>query len=175
MDNLVLSIWEIVISAVAAIATFSAVIVALWQTKYANKKKIKIKTTETIVMPYHAISKTNKEIYPKFLCISATNIGTRKITIVSHGVYFSNSYRITATDLDRASNTVLDIEENVSYRMQISELIKTFKAERKDIKHINRKLVVYVEDSAGKIYKKKCNRTIKDYLNLNDNELYCEV
>ncbi len=36
-------ILSLIIGGIGAIATFGAVVVALWQTKYANKKKLKCK------------------------------------------------------------------------------------------------------------------------------------
>ena len=39
---------SLIITGLGVVATFSAVVVALWQTKYANKKKLNVSSLKTI-------------------------------------------------------------------------------------------------------------------------------
>lgn len=67
----------------------STVIVALWQTKYANKKKIKyyILENNTIVNP---------DIYTsrKYIGLSITNTGNKKVILSSWGKMVSRNETI---------------------------------------------------------------------------------
>ena len=69
-------ILSIVISALGAIATFAAVLVALWQTKYANKKKLKCSFIDKNMV-------VNPQNYDKklYVTMSISNIGNKKIII----------------------------------------------------------------------------------------------
>ena len=67
--------------AVGAIATAAAVIVALWQVRYANKKKLKMKFTDKNVV----FSERGDSRY-LFVNLSVTNIGNRNVTIRNWGM-----------------------------------------------------------------------------------------
>lgn len=174
MNNIQFKIIEIIIAAVSAIATFSAVVVALWQTKYSNKKKVKIKTAETIIYPYHVIGKAGQKLYPKFLSITVVNIGNRKIVLQSYGLYFSKTYKIIACNLAKSSQQVLEVEGSAKYDLQISEFVKTIKSEAQNIKRTSRKLKVFIEDSSGRVYVAKSKRTIRQYMNLDHSEMFVQ-
>ena len=62
-------ILSLVIGGVSSIATFTAVFVALWQTKYANKKKLSCKFVEN-----NAIASLNGQNIKNYVCMDITNI-----------------------------------------------------------------------------------------------------
>ena len=68
-----------------AIATTAAVIVALWQTKYANKKRLKVEFSDNIVVvPSHGdLYRRNTSMLESLLQISAT--GESKFVIGKSG------------------------------------------------------------------------------------------
>ena len=68
-----------------ACATTVAVIVALWQTKYSQKKKLKISFNKDIA----AVS-MNGEILARYIGISIANIGNRSVTVTKWGFELHN-------------------------------------------------------------------------------------
>ena len=81
-------IWGIVISIISAIATLAAVIVALWQTKYSNKKKLKLSfTTKALMIQDMATLQFAKNAI-LLLSVSVVNIGNRKVVLTDWGFQF---------------------------------------------------------------------------------------
>ena len=72
-----------------AIATTAAVIVALWQTKYANKKRLKVEFSDNIVVvPSHGDLSQKHE----YVGITVTNIGNRRIKVCNWQVWFPDGH-----------------------------------------------------------------------------------
>ena len=67
--------------AVGAIATAAAVIVTLWQVRYSNKKKLKMKFTDKNVV----FSERGDSRY-FFVNLSVTNIGNRNVIVRNWGM-----------------------------------------------------------------------------------------
>lgn len=65
---------------VGAIATFTAVVVALWQTRISYKKKLQLSFTDDITV----VSENGSDIY-RFVGVSVTNVGNRDVVIQSWG------------------------------------------------------------------------------------------
>ena len=65
---------------VGAFATAAAVIVALWQTKYNQKKKLKLSFSEDIT-----IVPENGNVFYRYIGVSVTNIGNRDVIISNWG------------------------------------------------------------------------------------------
>lgn len=78
---LAFEIASLIISGLGVVATFSAVVVALWQTKYANKKKLKCQFIKdnTVVNP----STGDKKLY---VGMSISNIGNKKVILTNWGL-----------------------------------------------------------------------------------------
>lgn len=76
--------WEMFWQAASAIATTAAVIVALWQTRYQNKKKLKIGFTED--MTYIPIGRCGTVKKNQYFEINVVNVGNRKVYIEHFGV-----------------------------------------------------------------------------------------
>ena len=70
---------------VGALATASAVIVALWQTKYAQKKKLNVKFDDKGL----AVSNIGTRLL-EFISLTVTNIGNREIIIERWGFELKN-------------------------------------------------------------------------------------
>ncbi len=74
-------ILNLIIMGIGVIATLSAVIVALWQTKFNNRKKIKLKLyeQESAFIP-------DLDEQTKFTSLKIINIGNRIIKIKNNGL-----------------------------------------------------------------------------------------
>ena len=74
---------------VGALATASAVIVALWQTKYAQKKKLNVKFDDKGL----AVSNIGTRLL-EFISLTVTNIGNREIIIERWGYELKNKHEL---------------------------------------------------------------------------------
>ena len=165
-------IWSLIISAIGAIATFSAVIVALWQTKYANKKKIKLIYSESVAMVQNLITGEVESPSYKYVQISITNIGNRKIIIKNWFIYFSKEFALQIVDKNgKTMPLTLDIEENSILRTTFIGIKQALIKNKKEIeKYKNDNLMFSIFDSTGKKYLIKSNKKINDILNTDDLE-----
>lgn len=151
-------------TALSAIATTGACIIALWQTQYNNRKKIKLKfsiTTDLI---------TSKN----YISISVINTGNRKI-VITEWCYFTNdkSRRVVISTLSSTFNPVqlpqtIDIENKLDLYFDFSLFVKYLEELIKnDIIKENQKITFGIKDSTDKIYKTKSQNTVKEFLNSN--------
>lgn len=140
----------------AALATTIAVIVALWQTKYSQKKKIKLSFNEDIT-----IVPQNAKVFYRYVGVTVTNIGNRDIVISSWGFKLHNGERIVVVKDTSPISSLIQI--NLPHKIAIEESIdltynkKYFfdvlleNIENKKIQQ-DQKLEFYVIDSTGKFY-----------------------
>lgn len=92
---------SLIISGLAAIATTAAVLVALWQTKYANRKKLKsyFSGDNTIVNP-------NSYTTKNYVGMNITNIGNKKVILSSWEIITNrNEIIMILTDASMFSNS----------------------------------------------------------------------
>lgn len=150
-----------------AVATTGAVIVALWQTKYSQKKKLDIYFTDNF-----QLYNQNSGASVKYIGIRVTNIGNRKIIITNWGMKMkegealilkpvdANSFeRLAYTDLPKT----LEIEESIDLQWQIDRFKAFLVSNEGDIdKH--RPLEFFVKDSTGKKYWVKSKKDAEEYL-----------
>ena len=80
--NLFWSAFGAIGGTLGAVATTAAVVVALWQTKYSQKKIIKLTFSDNFQL-YNP--NTGESV--KFIGLSVTNIGNRKVIIRTWGVH----------------------------------------------------------------------------------------
>ena len=152
----------------AALATTIAVIVALWQTKYSQKKKIKLSFNEDItIVPQNATA------FYRYVGVTVTNIGNRDIVISSWGFKLHNGERIVVVkDKSPISSLIqidlphkLAIEESIdltySKKYFLDVLLENI--ESKKIQQ-DQKLEFYVIDSTGKFYIVKTPQKAEDIL-----------
>ena len=136
----------------------------MWQTKYANYKKLKLKFYDD------AYSVTSDQNICHFININVCNIGNRKITIKELSIplknrkkliLFVNQTKFLPTKLPQT----LDIEESIDlyfkYDLLLANLQNAVKQKQLDI---NSKITFIVKDNSEKYFSIKSKKKIKDYL-----------
>lgn len=152
---------------VGALATAAAVIVALWQTKYNFKKKVKVRFTDNAM----AINDTLKQ---KLICVEVINIGNRDIIVQNWGI--KTKKREYCIFTGAATNPFFrNLNKQLPYTVRIEELFSLyypfdlFKKQANDLietKEINPldKVSFYFHDSTGKEYIVKTSKTAQQYV-----------
>lgn len=165
-------ILSLIIGGIGSIATFSAVVVALWQIKYSNRKKLKCKFIE-----HNAVCSSS--VHKNYVCMDITNIGNKKVIIKSWGIKRKNGYIMILTsgfEKDAFDKIVavktpyhLDVEENVSFfydKNLFPEVIDD--AIKKSEIEANKKICFVVYDSTGRAYYTKSKDIAKTYIKNNN-------
>lgn len=156
-------------ASLGAVATTLAVIVALWQTKYTHKKKLKIYFIDNF-----QLYNQNTGASVKYIGVRVTNIGNRKLIIQNWGLHMKKGdviilkpteagrfERLAYADLPRT----LDLEEFIDLQLQIDRF-KTFLQENKDNLDINKPLVFLLGIAQVKIIVSKQKIRRKNISNL---------
>ena len=154
----VFEISSLIITGLGVIATFSAVIVALWQTKYASRKKLKCQFIENnVVMNPNSF---DKKLY---VAMSISNIGNKKVIVSNWVIKLKDSFILILTsgfeetifDKMVAVKTpyILEPEENVTFFYSKDLFQKLINEQvEKGIIGANNKIRFVVHDSTGKSY-----------------------
>lgn len=100
-----------------AFATLLAVIVALWQTKYENRKRLKLSKLESIKVTDTSTGHVEKE----FVAVKVCNIGNRAVSIKSWG--FKATHKENILLLPDTSPLATAIQPSLLYRLEIEESI----------------------------------------------------
>lgn len=149
-----------------AVATTAAVVVALWQTKYSQKKIIKLGFSDNFQL-YNP--NTGESV--KFIGISVTNTGNRKVIIRTWGVHLKEGSAIVmppvdANGIEKMVYTklpqTLDLEESIDLQWQKDKFQLFLKANEDNIEK-SKPLVFYVNDSIGKQYTVKTKKNASCY------------
>ena len=119
-----------------AIATTAAVIVALWQTKYAERKKIKLSKLEIIKIVSND-NETKGEVKAEYVAIRVTNVGNRVVTIQNWGFKGKNGYDVVLPD---NSSFEQQLQPELPYKLEVEESIN----------------LVYSKDRFLELAKKSC-------------------
>ena len=161
--------------AVGAIATASAVIVTLWQIKYANKKKLKLRFSDKNV-----VFSENGSIEFHFVNLAVTNIGNRNVIVKNWGIRVSKQQNLLIVPdmsnlivkaIQKPLPCTLEPEETVDLVFDIKLFVRNLRKEIKEgVFSEKDKLTLYVVDSTGKQYYVKGEKTIKKYIE--DNAKY---
>lgn len=166
--------WNIFWNAAGSIATFAAVAVALWQTKYANKKKAKLSFVENMtIVPVVPIGTIGYMPKNQYVGVDFANIGNRKIIINSFWIELPNGARAViqpdSTPIGTQSWPIeLNVEESTFLPWQKDKFLKFIKDEK--TLQSNEKLLFCVTDSTGVTYKCKTPKTVSEYLELIEKE-----
>lgn len=167
-------IWSLIITALGTIATFLAVIVALWQTKYSNRKKLKLSiSTVAQVTQDLATLKIDGNVF-FLLSVSVVNIGNRKVVIKDWGFQFDkeNALQIVSNNSKQpVIPCVVDTEESLFLQTDLLSIRKALIQHKSHIGRTDKKLCVYVMDSTGKKYYIKSKDEISYYMNLKDEDV----
>lgn len=164
-------ILSLIVTGLGVIATFAAVAVALWQTKYANKKKLKCSFIKdsTLLNP----STGEQKLY---IAMDISNIGNKKIIVTNWGIQLKkNHFLLILTSgfekdyFDRMMSiktpVTLQPEENVTffYSKELFQKLITDYSEKGELDK-NMRISFVVHDSTGKTYKTLSPARAKDYL-----------
>lgn len=157
--------WNIFWNAASAIATTAAVIVALWQTRYTTKKKLKLDFVENMTIVPTGM--TGKVLKNQYVGLNVSNTGNRKIIIRQFFIELPQNYRaVIQPDITLADAVKLpielDIEESV-FLPWSKEKFLLYLQQEKSIPR-NKKITFCVADSTGIIYRCKTRRIAQQYL-----------
>lgn len=173
--NLFWTAFSAIGQAVGAIATAIAVIVTLWQIRYANRKKVKLRFSDRNV-----VFSKNGELDFHFVNLTVTNIGNRRIIVRNWGMKVSKKQNFIIVQdianpilkmLQKPLPCTLEPEESMDLIFDIKLFLKNLREQVEEGNFsVEDKLTLYVVDSAGKEYYKKSDKTIKKYIE--DNKKY---
>lgn len=158
-----------------AFATTGAVIVALWQTRFNQRKKLKVRFTDDVGIVLHG----SGQVY-KYIGLDITNIGNRSVTIDSWGYKLINNGKMLLLSCLSPDNRPFSVNQphicvNLPYKIEIEESaalriekgtfisILTKNVKEKELNK-NENLVFFVCDNTGKEYTVKTNRAIANYI-----------
>lgn len=162
------NIFSAIFQALGAIATFLAVIVALWQTKYMNRKRLKLSFTE--VSQIVGMNSGPVEL----ATLTVSNIGNRAVTVQSWG--FMINRKVQGIVLQDPSNAVLKLidtllpkkiepEETINLVIKADNLLHNLEI---NVQNGNfrkkQKVKVFCTDSVGKRYIVKTRSTTEQMI-----------
>lgn len=155
---------------VGALATTAAVIVALWQTKYSYKKKLKLSFTDNItITPMSG----DESVFYHYIGVTVTNIGNRDVVIQNWGFDLDDGTKmIIVPDISPFGRSIqvqlphrLQIEEGISlyyektfFRNALEDSITKGKLRK------NKKIQFFVTDSTYKKHYVKSNKSAQNLL-----------
>ncbi len=155
--------------AVGAIATAAAVIVTLWQVRYVNKKKLKMKFTDKNAV----LSERGNSRY-LFVNLSVTNIGNRTVIVRNWGMKVpKKSNYLFVQDMTNPMINILqkplpyslETECTIDLVFDLNLFLKNLKEQTAQGSFaMNDKLSFYVIDTTGKEYSLKIKKTIKQLI-----------
>lgn len=157
-----------------AMATSAAVLVALWQTKYSQKKKIKISFTDDIAI----VSENGDNIY-RFVGLEIINIGNREVIISGWGFILDNGEKMQIVEdfspLGKLVSTKLphklQIEESktLMYNKSLFTRVLNDSCTSGKLSKESR-ITFYMVDSTGKKYTTKTKKKVHELLACNENK-----
>ncbi|MDD7404039.1 MAG: hypothetical protein SO170_06155 [Butyribacter sp.] len=161
--------------AVGAIATSAAVIVTLWQIRYANRKKVKMRFSDKNV-----VISENGNLEFHFVNLTVTNIGNRNIIVRNWGIKVSKKQNLLIVPdmtnpivkaIQKQLPCTLEPEESLDLVFDIKLFLRNLREQLKNGTFKEKdKLTLYMLDSTGKEYCIRSDKTIKKYIE--DNQKY---
>lgn len=160
--------WGMFWQAASSIATTAAVVVALWQVKYANKKRVKLIYGEQF--RYNRENRKNWETY-RYTTIDIVNTGNRKVVVQQLGVELPDGFRYNL-------NEDIEFERQLCcfpIELEPEQFIKCLwlNDDFRDLlvtRHLhenNKRITFYIQDSTGIYYRRKASKTPKQFLEEN--------
>lgn len=153
---------------VGAIATAAAVIVALWQTKYSYKKKLKISFSNNIT-----IVPENGSNFYHYVGVTITNIGNRDVIIKNWGFFLNNGSKMMIIPDTSPIGRILQVQ--LPHKLQVEEGVSLYYSNHL-FKHAleeciangslsnNKKIRFFVTDSTEKEHFVTTHKTAQDLL-----------
>ncbi len=162
-------LWDVIIESICAIATVAAVFVALWQTKYTSRKKLRLqaKTTYLMTQNENGLFCNNAE---KAIQFSIINIGNRTVIIVEWGIYFNYKFSLQVFNIDRVDfPKSIEIENSIQFHIDFMALKNNIIHNRIMINSKD-KVKLYATDSTGKKYYINSGYTAEQILDMDSDE-----
>ncbi|MBS5135692.1 MAG: hypothetical protein KHZ05_09685 [Oscillospiraceae bacterium] len=151
-----------------ALATFAAVFVALFQTRIANRKKLKL----TFGDNYSAINAQSGAKVGPFLYLSAVNTGNRDIVLQNWFICIgksqnylvkNNTHPLLQTKLPQK----LCPEERADFFLMRDEFVEILKKDKiKSAIHNWQRVSAILVDNAGKKYIIRSKKRVSEYLKM---------
>lgn len=167
--NLFWSAFGAIGGTLGAFATAAAVIVALWQTKFSQRKKLKVEFIEDTAVVLQSSSSITK-----FISVRVTNIGNRDVVIDSWGFVLNEETSMLilpdASSLGKAIQVTLPhklaLEESISlyYRKELFAAAVTENCNNHNLNAL-KPIKFYVTDSTGKKYYVETKKKAGTYCN----------
>lgn len=150
-----------------AIATTSAVIVALWQTKYNQKKKLKLSFSDNI-----SIVPQSGSIIKRYVGVTVANIGNREVVIKGWGFELKKPYSMMiVSDISSFDKWIqpklpyrLSLEESITlyYEKDLFTKVVTDYCDKEELKQY-KPIRFYVVDSTDKRHYIKTQKNAINY------------
>lgn len=172
-DDLFWTIFSAIFSAIGALATTAAVIVALWQTKYSNRKELKLTLSENAI-----VTDSLLQINKAFIALHIVNTGIRNVTIVNWGfschekeshVLIRSRALMMHQPLNHDLPYELACDKKLDLYFERDDFIKYVKEcfEKKKLKE-HRRICFFAVDSAGTVFRVRTAHTVKKLLAIQD-------
>ena len=162
------NIFGAIFQAVGAIATAAAVIVALWQTRFANKKRLRLSFSIT------GCIYGEDGVVLRYVVLAAANVGNRPVVIKQWGLILDKKHKTMIVNdpsdsLIKLVSTTLPHkilpEESIDLALRIKHLYQWLNKTLTDAPDLKKKTVkVYVVDSTGKVYRSKAEFNAREML-----------
>lgn len=153
-NELFWTIFEAIGTTVGALATTAAVIVALWQTKLSNKKKIKIQFNDPVTL----VNPLTGENMGRFIGVTITNIGNREVIITDWSIICANGnrYKIMTEQqgiLKKSLPARLSLEESLDLYYDRKYFVRVVRdiIKKKELEP-NQKIKFQIMDTSDKKY-----------------------
>lgn len=153
--------WGTFWQAASAIATTAAVFVALWQSIYSNRKKVKIRFRDNV-------RKGDALDTEPYVELEVVNTGNRKVILSRYGIIFNgNVFAIAFPDESEMISILnpieLEVEECTRIEWKKSEFIKQLQEQCKISN--NSKVTLFVQDTTGTMYTYETSKRRIQYIN----------
>lgn len=161
---------SLILSIISTIFALIAICVSVWQTIWPYKTKLKVIARVVDSKFQYELDKFYRK---KLLFLKISNIGFNDCPIVEWRIMIDKKHKFHA---EYFGNKPLNISKK-SFIKNSYELL-VFKDPVKTIckrKISNKYLYVYIEELGGKIFKKKLNLRVNDFLNMKDEDFFGEI
>lgn len=155
---------------IGALATAAAVIVALWQVKHSEKKKLKLSFSDSMQM----IPKDPSRSDSLYISLSILNIGNRNLIIQSWGFHYHNGKGHALLGFNQSPFLKmvnpqlphsLPVENNMDLFLEKEYFIRALKEGiEKKMLNESQHISFFVTDSTGKVYETKTLKTVREML-----------
>lgn len=165
-DELFWTMFGAIGTTVGSLATAAAVIVALWQTKFSNRKKLKIKFDDPITL----VNPNTGETMGHFVGVTIINIGNREVIINDWSIICNNKNRYKIMTemqglMKKSLPARLPLEESLSlsYEREFFVRIVREMIVKKEIKP-NQKVKFQISDTTGQKHIVYSKSVASDYV-----------